>query len=124
CSVYGQKETKAENERPNIIIFLADDWSWPHASSYSQSDPVIKTTNFDRVAHDGVLFTHAFTAAPSCAPSRAAILSGQYPHRLEDAANLWSNFPRDIAVYTQILARNGYEVGFERKGWKPGNYQA
>jgi arylsulfatase A-like enzyme len=122
-AIKGQGLNEGKNARPNIVIFLADDWSWPHASIYSQSDRVIKTPNFDRIAHKGVLFTHAFTAAPSCAPSRAAILSGQFPHRLKDAANLWSKFPNNIPVYTKKLAQNGYKVGFERKGWKPGNFK-
>src|SRR4051812_17789279 len=43
---------------PNIVFCLADDWSWPHAEVYG--DRTIKTPAFDRVAREGMLFTHAF----------------------------------------------------------------
>ena len=69
-------------ERPNILYCVADDWGWPHAGAYG--DKVVKTPTFDRLAKEGVLFTHCFSAAPSCSPSRAAMLTGQYPHRLEE----------------------------------------
>ena len=59
----------AENaSRPNILYCLADDWSWPHAGVYG--DKVVKTPNFDRVAREGVLFTHVFCATPSCTRRR------------------------------------------------------
>src|SRR6266516_351036 len=64
--------------RPNILFAMADDWAWPHAGVYG--DKVVKTPTFDRVAAEGILFTHTFCAAPSCTPSRAAILTGQAPH--------------------------------------------
>ena len=51
-----------------------------HAGAYG--DKVVRTPTFDRVAREGVLFTRAFSAAPSCTPSRAAMLTGQAPHRL------------------------------------------
>ena len=46
--------------RPNILYCLADDWGFPHAGAYG--DRVVKTPVFDRVAREGVLFTHAFSA--------------------------------------------------------------
>src|SRR5438477_12501714 len=83
--------------RPNILYCLADDWSWPHAGVYG--DKVIKTPNFDRVAREGILFTHAFCAAPSCTPSRAAMLTGQAPHRLKAGGNLHGFLPKEFPVY-------------------------
>src|ERR1039457_908456 len=62
-AVNGAQEPKASDPRPNILYCLADDWSWPHAGVYG--DKVIKTPNFDRVAREGVLFTHVFCATPS-----------------------------------------------------------
>ncbi|MDT0642765.1 sulfatase [Zunongwangia sp. F363] len=124
CFSCAKKRSEQEKQKyPNIVVFLADDWSWPHASIYAESDSVIKTPTFDSIARNGVLFTQAFTAAPSCAPSRAALLTGQYPHRLQDAANLWSNFPKKFPVYTSILEKAGYQLGLSGKGWKPGNYE-
>ena len=68
---------KAADTRPSILYCLADDWSWPHAGVYG--DPVVRTPTFDRLAREGVLFNYCFSAAPSCTPSRAAMLTGQYP---------------------------------------------
>src|SRR3954462_3219845 len=87
--------------RPNILYCLADDWSWPHAGIYG--DKVVKTPNFDRVAREGVLFTHAFCAAPSCTPSRAAMLTGQAPHRLKAGGNLHGTLPKEFRVYPDLL---------------------
>ena len=105
-------------ERPNILFCLADDWSWPHASI--AGDKVVKTPTFDRVARDGVLFTNAYVSAPSCTPSRGAILTGQWHWRLEEGGNLWSTLPAKFAVYPDMLEQAGYHVGFTRKGWGPG----
>src|SRR5579862_8458963 len=49
--------------RPSILFAIADDWSYPHAGAYG--DTVVHTATFDRVAAEGVLFTHAFCVSPS-----------------------------------------------------------
>lgn len=108
--------------RPNILFAIADDWSWPHAGIYG--DRTIKTPNFDRVAREGVLFSHAFCAAPTCTASRGAVLTGQAPHRLREGANLWSMLPKDIPVYPDMLEQEGYFVGLQGKGWGPGSVEA
>jgi N-sulfoglucosamine sulfohydrolase len=107
--------------RPNILVAVADDWSWPHAGVYG--DAVVKTPTVDRVAREGAMFTHAFAAAPSCTPSRAAILTGQYPHRLEEGSVLWGFLPKKFDVYPDLLEAAGYQVGFTRKGWGPGSFE-
>src|SRR2546421_3988566 len=88
------------DSRPNILFCLADDWSWPHAGVYG--DKVIRTPNFDRLAREGVLFTHVVSAAPSCTPSRAAMLTGQAPHRLDEVANLYGFLARKFPVYPDL----------------------
>jgi arylsulfatase A-like enzyme len=119
----GAASLRAQPRRPpNILLCIADDWSYPHASVYG--DPVVKTPVFDRVARQGVLFTHAFCAAPSCTPSRAAILTGQAPHRLAEGGNLWGFLPSRFPAYTDLLEQAGYFVGFTRKGWGPGDFRA
>jgi N-sulfoglucosamine sulfohydrolase len=112
----------ASDTRPNILFCLADDWSWGHAGA--DGDRVVSTPVFDRVAREGVRFTHAFSCAPSCTPSRAGILTGQAPHRLEEGGNLWGFLPEKFLVYPDLLEAAGYQVGFTRKGWGPGNFQA
>lgn len=109
-------------DRPNILFAIADDWSWPHAGAYG--DKTVKTPAFDRVAREGILFTHSFCAAPTCTASRAAVLTGQDPHRLEESANLWSLLQARFPVYPDVLEENGYFVGLTFKGWGPGSVEA
>jgi uncharacterized sulfatase len=108
-------------KKPNILFAIADDWSWPHASI--AGDKVVKTPTFDRVAREGALFTNAFVSAPSCTPSRGAILTGQWHWRLEDGGNLYGTLPAKFTVYPDLLEEAGYHVGYMRKGWSPGRYK-
>ena len=109
-------------DRKNVLFCIADDWSWPHAGSLG--DKVVRTPTIDRLAREGMVFTNAFCAAPSCTPSRAAILTGKYPHELEQGGNLWSFLPAKFKVVPDILEEAGYAVGHTRKGWGPGNFRA
>jgi len=112
-------ESAAANpERPNILFLISDDQSWLHTGAAGCK--AVKTPNFDRVAAQGVLFTHAFTSSPGCAPSRGAILSGQPFWRLREGAVQRSSFPGSIRVYPEILEAAGYHVGLQGKGWGPG----
>ena len=86
-------------------------------------DPVIKTPAFDRVAAEGVLFTHGFCDAPTCGPSRSAILTGQAIWRLEEAGNIHSTLPSKFATYTEMLEGAGYRIGHTSKGWAPGRLE-
>jgi uncharacterized sulfatase len=111
----------AEPARPNILFLFGDDWAWPHASCLGT--PQIQTPTFDRLAREGVLFRHAHAAAPSCSPSRAAILTGQWHWRLGDGANLRGSLDPRHAVYPDLLERAGYHVGLSGKGYAPGTWQ-
>ncbi len=111
----------ADSKRPNILMCVADDWGFGHAGVYG--DPVVKTPNFDRVAREGALFQHAHCAAASCTPSRGAMLTGRWPHQLENGGNLWSTLPAKFDVYPDLLEKAGYVVGCEGKGWGPGDFK-
>jgi len=110
-----------QHQKPNILLAIADDWSWPHASI--KGVPEIQTPAFDRLAHEGVMFENAFCSSPSCTPSRGAVLTGQYHWRLQEGGNLWSDLPAGIPVYPDLLEEAGYFVGYTGKGWGPGNYR-
>lgn len=111
-------EEVANGRPPNILLAIADDWGFPDAGAYGNR--VVKTPTFNRLAREGVLFTHAFVSSPSCTPSRGALLTGQHFWRLGHGANLWSTLPADLTTYTDLLEAKGYHVGFTRKGWGPG----
>jgi N-sulfoglucosamine sulfohydrolase len=111
----------AAADRPNIVFAIADDQSWLHTSG--AGDAVVKTPAIDRVAGEGVRFTHAFCCSPSCTPSRAAILSGQDVWRLRESGNLWSTLSKDIEVYPSLLESADYRIGLTGKGWGPGDFK-
>lgn len=69
-----------EAQRPHIVIFLADDLSWRDCTIYNPGCG-IRTPNIERMARAGLTFTHAFVPSPSCAPARAALLTGLSPAR-------------------------------------------
>lgn len=110
------------DSRPNILFCISDDQSYAHTGA--NGDPVVKTPAFDRVAREGLRFTHAFCDAPTCGPSRSAILTGQPIWRLEEAGNIHSTLPKKFITYTEVLAEAGYSVGYTGKGWSPGRLQA
>jgi arylsulfatase A-like enzyme len=118
-SLLATASARGEASRPNILFLFADDWAWPHASCLGT--PVVKTPTFDRIAKEGVLFRNAHAAAPSCSPSRAAILTGQWHWRLEQGANLHGFIPAKFAVYPDLLEKAGYFVGLTGKGYGPGS---
>ncbi|MCL5947268.1 MAG: sulfatase-like hydrolase/transferase, partial [Chloroflexi bacterium] len=73
-----------------------------------------RTPNIDRLAAQGILFTHCTVNSPLCAPSRISLATGLQPHRvgaLDNSAFL----PRDASTYYQALRDNGYRVGFVGK---------
>ena len=64
---------------PNIVLIYADDLGWRDLSV--QGSGYYETPNIDRLAAEGIRFTDAYANAPNCAPSRAALMSGQYAPR-------------------------------------------
>ena len=109
-------------QRPNILLVIADDWGWGHAGVLG--DPAVKTPNFDRVAREGVLFQHAYCAAPTCTASRASLLTGQPFYRLKEAAHLHGPLDKNFPVYPDLLEDAGYAVGLSGKGLGPGDFRA
>lgn len=114
------KSTKSD--RPNILFILADDQSWLH-TAYNGAKG-LNTPAQDRIAREGVRFTHSFCASPSCTPSRASILSGRHVWQCGEAGLLYGAMPTNLPLYTQALRKGGYWVGFTGKGWGPGDWRA
>ena len=107
-------------DKPNILFLLADDFSYPFSSAYG--DKIVRTPNLEKLAKNGTKFTNAYASSPSCTPSRAAMLTGKYPHKLGEGVNLTGKLDVQVPTFVQILREQGYFVGFERKGWAPGDY--
>ena len=108
-------------ELPNILFCISDDQSYWHTGA--NGDQVVETPAFDRVAREGIRFTQAYCDAPTCGPSRSAILTGQHIWRLEEAGNIHSTLPARFATYPAMLQQRGYVTGFTGKGWSPGRLE-
>jgi len=78
CSADPAGKFSTDPDLPNLILITADDLGWKGLSSTGNEN--VSTPNIDRLAREGVRFSHAFVAASSCAPSRASLITGQYPH--------------------------------------------
>ena len=66
--------------KPNIILVLVDDMGWMDLSC--QGSDFYRTPHVDRLAREGILFTNGYAACAVCSPTRAAVQTGRYPHRL------------------------------------------
>lgn len=104
--------------RPNILLCIADDVSYPHMG---RELDWINTPGFNMVADEGLLFLNAYTPNAKSAPSRSCILTGRNSWQLEEAANHFCYFPSKFKTYPDVLEENGYYVGYTGKGWLPGN---
>ncbi len=85
---------KSENtliQKPNIIIILADDLGWADTEPYGNK--FIETPNLNKLAAEGIKFTKAYAAAPLCSPTRASIITGTNPARLNLTEHLHGYSP-------------------------------
>lgn len=96
------------NDPPNLILIIADDLAWDDLGCYGH--PNIRTPNIDRLAAEGMRFTHAFLTTSSCSPSRSSIITGTYPHQT-DAEQLHWPLPGDRLTFVEKLKEAGYWTG-------------
>jgi arylsulfatase A-like enzyme len=93
-------------DRPNILWLTSEDHG-PHMGCYG--DKVARTPNVDALAARGMIFKHAWSIAPVCAPARTAIISGLYPSS-SGGLHMRSmvSLPPDFKMYPQYLREVGY----------------
>lgn len=105
--LFAVERCAAADARPNLVVFISDDHG--HLDSSVAGASEFQTPNLNRLASDGMTLTHAFAASPSCAPSRAAFLTGLMPMR--NGAMLNHQPPRgDVNKLPAYLHALGYEV--------------
>lgn len=69
--------------RPNIVYLVADDLGWSDTTPYlDPAEDFYETPHIAALAEKGMRFTNAYAASPLCSPTRASILTGQYPGRI------------------------------------------
>ena len=112
-------EQDIPNNRPNIILLLADDLGYNELGSYGQK--IIQTPNLDRLAKEGMRFTDFYAGNSACAPSRAVLLTGKSPTRASIRGNAgfygndrWEGAAIDKNEFTlgKMFKAEGYETAF------------
>jgi hypothetical protein len=108
-------------DRPNIIILLADDLGWADLGYQGSED--IRSPHIDKLAKNGIRFTDGHVSASVCSPSRAGLMTGRYQQRFGHEAN--SPPPTDGMDLKQVtmadrLRKLGYRTGLIGK-WHLGN---
>lgn len=98
---------RAPAQRPDIVLFVADDLSLEDVGAYGSRDA--RTPNMDAMAREGLRFNQAFAPSPTCAVSRSSILTGDYPIRHGAHAN-HSAVRNGIKTLPSYLAAQGYRV--------------
>ena len=98
------------NERPNIIIIMADDMGFSDPGCFGGE---IQTPNLNMLAANGIRFTQMYNCA-RCCPTRASLMTGKYQHLVGLAVN-GRNLDQDAPTIAEILAENGYHTGMAGK---------
>lgn len=119
--------TVARKGRPNVIVILADDMGFSDLGCYGSE---IRTPNLDRLANTGVRFSQAYNTA-RCCPSRAALLTGLYPHQAgighmvgNYGMPAYQGYLRDDCVtVAEAMRESGYHTWMTGK-WHVGGNQA
>lgn len=101
-------------QRPNILFIFTDDQTHKSISAYEGAWPWSETPNLDRLAKQGVRFTHAYSG-PWCAPSRAMILTGRQLHAIEAPEVMRFDIKGVAPTWLQALKDGGYGTCFVGK---------
>ena len=132
-----------KSHKPNIIFILCDDMGWRDLGTYGST--FYETPNIDKLASQGMKFMDAYASSPECSPSRAGIMTGQYPSRVgitdwivgdryyfgpQPNRKLISrpyelNLPKSEITIAQTLKDHGYVTCFAGKwhlGLKPSSW--
>jgi arylsulfatase A-like enzyme len=96
----------AADERPNILFIMSDDHAAHALSAYGSK--VNKTPQLDRIAREGVRFTHCFVTNSICTPSRAAILTGKYSH--VNGVTVFNAFDGRQPTFPKLFRAAGYQT--------------
>lgn len=91
---FSRYDPKVPPAKPNILFILVDDLGWTDIGAFGSS--FYETPNIDALTKRGTKFTNAYAACPVCSPTRASIMSGKYPARLNTTD--WFGAPQPTTV--------------------------
>ena len=109
----------AYSQPKNVIFILADDHRYDYMGFHPNSPDFLETPAMDRMAEEGAHIANAFVSTSLCSPSRASILTGQYPfrHNVVDNNNV---MPEGTPMIGEALQQAGYQTGYFGK-WHIGH---
>ncbi len=96
----------ARKKQPNILLITSDQQHW---NTIGKHFPEIKTPNLDRLVDQGLLCHRAYCPNPTCTPSRASIITGQYPST-HGAWSLGTKLPESATTVGACLHQAGYDT--------------
>jgi len=99
------------SDRPNVLFITSDQQHW---NTLGQFNNEVKTPNLDRLAKSGVTFTRAYCTNPTCTPTRASLITGQYPSQ-HGAWSLGTKLPEDAHTVGQDFQAAGYHAALVGK---------
>ncbi|MBT7806738.1 sulfatase-like hydrolase/transferase, partial [Candidatus Poribacteria bacterium] len=99
------------SERPNVLLITSDQQHW---NTLGRSNPEIHTPNLDRLAEQGTTFTRAYVPNPTCTPTRASIITGQYPSQ-HGAYSLGTKLMEDVHTVGEDFSDAGYRTALVGK---------
>ncbi|MDA2930903.1 sulfatase-like hydrolase/transferase, partial [Acidobacteria bacterium AH-259-O06] len=121
CAVLSMgAQPKQAPAKPNIIFIFADDLGWGDLGCYGHRQ--IQTSNLDRLAEEGTLFTQFYVNSAVCSPSRTAFMTGNFParhrvhgHFAQAQRNQARGMPNWLdpaaTTVTKLLKQSGYQTG-------------
>ena len=109
CQGPAEEEAASESSLPNILLIVADDLGYGDLGSYGQKE--IQTPHLDRLAREGVRFTNFYAGSTVCAPSRAALMTGQHTGHTPIRGNSRQPLPDSSVTMAEILREAGYRTG-------------
>ncbi len=120
--LYGQAAVLVkQDETPNFVFFLVDDLGWMDIGANGST--FYETPSIDKLASEGIRFTQAYAASPVCSPTRASILTGRNPARINltqwiggpGNPDYLRNLPLEEVLFPEILKEAGYKNIFLRE---------
>lgn len=106
----GAQENDARRRKPNIVLYISDQFRWDMVSAYGLN-PMQLTPNLDAMAKRGTLMRSHITNQPVCAPSRAALFTGQYQNKHGVWRNGFGLAPDAVTLATE-LRKAGYSANY------------
>ncbi|NQZ78279.1 MAG: sulfatase-like hydrolase/transferase, partial [Ekhidna sp.] len=120
CNTSSTKESESAEQKPNIVLIMADDLGWGDVGYNGQEK--IKTPNIDRLAAGGMIFHQMYAGSTVCGPSRASLLTGLHTGHGEVRGNpKWSlsgnpvDFDPAHNTIAEVLKEAGYRTGIVGK---------